>query len=186
MLKFYKFLFFILISATLISCGKKEEQQNVNSDPNASFSWKESITAKDIPDFPVKGFIDGKEIKFEYVNFEYWRGSNDNVFNFSDRTPKNKCGFIENDNAFHLTKLGNTFEEGEFLKNAFSMNIDGVTGDYHTTVNDNMQKFTPAWNCALVITEMDDDFVKGKIAMCFKDEKKSWVAGTFTAVRCNN
>ncbi len=174
------------MSAAFVSCGKKEDKGTVKTDPNASFSWKENISVKDIPEFPVKGFIDGKEIKFEYVNFEHWRGSNDNVFNFSDKSPKNKCGFIENDNAFHLTRLGSDFKEGEFVKDAFSKNMDGFTGDYHVTVNENMQKQTPPWNFALVITEMDDDFVKGKIAMCFKDEKKSWIAGTFTAVRCNN
>jgi hypothetical protein len=182
----YYGLLFILIALTLISCGKNEVKQNTQQGSNNSFGWKENISAKDIPDFPLKGMIDGQEIKLEYINFEFWRGSNDNVFNFSDKTPKNKCGFIENDNAFHLTKLGGEFKKGEFIKETFSVNIEGCTGDFHTTVNENMQKFTPAWNCALVITDKNDDIVTGKIAMCFKDEKKSWMAGTFTAVRCNN
>lgn len=184
--KIYRFLLVILIAAAVTSCGKKEGRENVKTDPNASFNWKENISVRDIPDFPLKGFIDGKEIKFEYVNFEHWRGSNDNVFNFSDKSPKNKCGFIENDNAFHLTRLGSDFKEGEFIKDAFSKTLDGYTGDYHTSSGENMQRQTPPWNFALVITDMDDEYVKGKIAMCFKDEKKSWVAGTFTAVRCNN
>jgi hypothetical protein len=42
------------------------------------------------------------------------------------------------------------------------------------------------WNCALVITGMDENSVKGKIAICYKDENGSWIAGTFEAIRCNN
>ena len=49
-----------------------------------------------------------------------------------------------------------------------------------------MRKINAGWNAALVITEINDDVVKGRIAMCFKDEKKSYIAGSFEAQVCNN
>lgn len=172
--------------ASLSSCNKKEESANLNSNPNGGFAWKENLSVKDIPDFPLKGKIDGKEFAPTYVNFEIWRGSNDNVFNFSDKSPKNKCGFIENDNGFQITKIGAEFKEGEFVKDSFIKNMEGFSAHFHTTVNDDMKKFNVGWNAALIITEMDDNVVKGKIAMCFKDDNKSWIAGRFEAVVCNN
>jgi hypothetical protein len=170
----------------LSSCNKKEESNNQSSNSNGEFKWKESISVKDIPETPVKGKIDGKDFVPSYINFEQWRGSNDNVFNFSDKTPKNKCGFVENDNGFQITKLGAEFKEGEFVKDSFLKNLDGYNADFHISLNDDMKKITAGWNVALVITEMDDNIVKGKIAMCFKDDKKSWIAGKFEATRCNN
>jgi hypothetical protein len=136
---------------------------------------------------PVKGFMNGKEIKIEYINFEQWRGSGDNIINFGNKSPKQNCGYIENDDAFHLMKIGGEFEEGEFVKGNFYITIDGIVADYHYyDKNGNIKKVSDPWNCALLITDLSDDVVKGKIAICFKDKSKSWIAGTFEAVRCYN
>jgi hypothetical protein len=170
---------------TLSSCNKKEENNQTNL-KNGEFVWSENLSAKDIPGFPIKGKIDGKDINISYINFEQWRGSNDNVINFSDKSPKNKCGFIENDNAFHITKIGGNMKEGDFIKDNFIKNLEGFSADFHVTENEDMKKITVGWNLALVIDDMDENFVRGKIAMCFKDDKKSWIAGKFEAVRCNN
>lgn len=170
----------------LSSCNKKEESNNPPSNSYGEFVWKESLSVKDIPDFPIKGKIDGKDFVPSYINFEQWRGSNDNVFNFSDKSPKNKCGFIENDNGFQITKIGAEFKEGEFVKDSFMKNLEGYNAHFHTTVNDDMKKFNSGWNVALIITDMDENLVKGKIAMCFKDDNKSWIAGKFEALKCNN
>jgi len=184
---FLKVSLFLFLALLISSCNKQETKPNQVSNTNkSSFSWKENITINDIPDTPLKAMLNGKEINFDYVNFEVWRGSNDNVFNFSDKKPKNKCGFIEKDNAFTLTRNGSEFSKGEFIKDSFLKNLDSYTADFHYTENDDIIKLTPGWNCALVITEMNDEIVKGKIAMCFKDDKKSWIAGSFEAVRCFN
>jgi len=178
----------LLIFAVLVSmsCGKKEDKPNtVNTNPG-EFSWSENVYVNNIPVYPLKGKIYGKDINFEYVNFEVWRGSNDNVINFGSRAPKQKCGYIENDNAFHLSRLGGMFEEGDFVKESFGKNIDGFIADFHITVDNNTKKISVPWNCALVITDINEDVVKGRIAMCFKDDAKSWIAGTFTALRCFN
>ncbi|MCK7526688.1 MAG: hypothetical protein MZV64_58360 [Ignavibacteriales bacterium] len=113
--------------------------------------------------------------------------SNDNVFNFSDKSPKNKCGFVENDNGFQITKTRcRNLKKVSSLKILSSKISMAIMPIFIVSLNDDMKKITAGWNVALVITEMDDNVVKGKIAMCFKDDNKSWIAGKFEAARCNN
>jgi hypothetical protein len=182
--KIYYYLF-ITLSFLLISCGKNDVNKTQDF-AKGEFRWMEELSVSKIPDTPLKGMLNGKQINIVYVNFEKWRGSGDNVINFSTNKPKQNCGFIENDIAVHLTKANGDFKEGEFVKDGFNKNIDGFSTDYHYYADNNIKKVTVAWNCALVITEINDETVKGKIAICFKDDSKSWIAGTFEAVRCNN
>lgn len=182
----YLKLSILLFSLILLSSCNKKEESSGQQNSSGEFGWRENVSVKDIPDYPLKGKIDGKDFAPAYMVFEKWRGSNDNVLVFSDKTPKNKCGFLENDNGFQITKLGAEFKEGDFLKESFLKNAEGYVADFHVTENEDMRKITAGWNAAIVITEMDDNFVKGKIAMCFKDEKKSWIAGRFEAAVCNN
>lgn len=184
MKKYYILLFsiFILFSA----CGKKDNTDANKDLAKGEFRWVEDLSVSKIPDIPLKGKLNGKDVIIEYVNFEKWRGSGDNVINFSDKKPKQNCGFIENDIAVHLTKASGDFEKGEFVKESFNKNLDGYSADFHYYVDNNIKKVTVEWNCALVITDIDDKVVKGKIAICFKDASKSWLAGTFEALRCNN
>ncbi len=185
-MKYFKILI-LFIPLILSSCGKKNNSpESVPSDTPGIFKWSENISVSQIPDIPLKGMINGKDINFEYINFENWRGTNDNVLNFGDKAPKQNCGYIENDNAFHLTKLKGNFTEGEFVKDSFGKILTEYSADYHITENGEINKTSVPWNCALLITEINAKTVKGKIAMCFKDEKKSWIAGNFAAIRCFN
>lgn len=183
-MKKYLLLFFAL-SLVLISCGKKDDADKKEL-AKGEFRWMEELSVSKIPEIPLKGKLNGKEISIEYVNYEKWRGSGDNVINFSNNKPKQNCGFIENDVAVHLTKASGDFEEGEFIKDGFDKNLDGYSAEFHYYQDNNIKKVSVPWNCALVITEINDKTVKGKIAVCFKDDLKSWLAGTFEAVRCNN
>ncbi len=180
-----KFISAFLIFA-FISCNKKDEQQSKDSTDKA-FSWRSELKVTDIPDSPIKGFINGKEINLVYINFEQWKGSGDNVLNFGDVIPKNNCGYFENSNSFHLILKAGEIKIGELLKATFDQNLDGYVAYYDTvSANQNDKMSSIPWNCALVITEKDDKYVKGKIAMCFKDARMSWIAGTFEAIRCFN
>ena len=185
--KVKKFYFLIVLSLLLFSaCGKKDDVNKNQNTNKGEFAWSETISPESIPDYPIKGFINGKPVNISYVNFEKWRGSGDNVINFSDKTPKQKCGFVENDMAFHLTRANGDFTEGKFIKDSFNKNLDGYSAEFHYYVENTIKKVSVPWNCSLVITEMNDNVVKGKIAICFKDDSKSWLAGSFEAVRCNN
>jgi len=185
--KKYSTLLILIFSAVLLSsCSKKDDANKVINSAKGEFRWMENISPDKIPDMQLKGMMNGKPITIEYVNFEKWRGSGDNVINFSDKKPKQNCGFIENDIAFHLTRANGDFQEGDFIKENFTQNLDGYSAEFHYYTENNIKKVSVPWNCVLKITDMDEKTVKGKIAICFKDEAKSWIAGNFEAIRCNN
>ncbi len=179
-------LFFTLFHLLSSGCGKKNDENKQNSSDNNNkkeFGWKDGISASDIPDFPIKGDLEGKEVTFQYINFEKWHGSNDNVINFSLVKPVQQCGFIDDFTGFQLMNKGNAFNSGEWVKSRFDDDAKTFTAFYE---NSSAVKSTASWNCALVIESMDSKSVKGKIALFFNDEKKSWAAGKFEAVICNN
>jgi hypothetical protein len=172
-------------SGIFYSCSKEDKKKDENN--LSEFGWSEEIGLENIPDIPLKGFINGKEIEIVYINFEQWRGSGDNVLNFGNKGPKQVCGYIEGDDAFHLMHKSGEIKEGEFLKSSFLQQMDEYVAYFHyTDENGEMKKISVPWNCALIITSMEENIVKGKIAMCFNDELKSWIAGTFEAARCFN
>lgn len=177
------FLFFsVLIFLLLVSCNKKDDNKVTDSDKKRDFAWRDDITKSDIPDFPVKGYLDGKEVQFIYINFEKWRGSNDNVINFSLVKPIQNCGFIEGFSGFTFINKGAAINNGEWLKSKFA--DDPKT--YQAFFKSADQKSSSAWNCALEIENMTDKSVSGKIALFFNDEKHSWLAGKFEAAVCSN
>ncbi|MBK8551929.1 MAG: hypothetical protein IPL53_13010 [Ignavibacteria bacterium] len=156
------FLIFIFFS-----CNNKDKQ-NPESQTGRDFSWKSELKISDIPDTPVKGFIKGKEIRLDYINFEEWRGSGDNVLNFGDVKPKNNCGFIESDNSFHLIHKAGEIKTGELLKASFEQNLDGYVAYYNTKEESQSSNSSMPWNCALVITSMDEKSVKGKLLFAIR------------------
>lgn len=183
---------FILLFCLLISfgCGKKKESDNKDGRQNTSdkkeagkFEWKDAVSQSDIPDFPVKGNINGKEVTFQYINFEKWHGPNDNVINFSLVKPQQQCGFIDGFTGFQLMNKGNAFSQGDWVKPKFEDDPKTCQAFFKIEGSD---KSNSQWNCALSIESMTDKTVKGKIVLFFNDDKKSWVAGKFEAVICNN
>lgn len=188
MLKKLPVLYIFLILLIFTGCDKTDDN-NVTNDKNidkSKFEWKEIISVNEIPEYTVKGYINGKEVEIVYVNFEKWRGNGDNVMNFGTKNPEQICGAVSNDTAFHLMRPSRDFAQGEFIKESFTQDVDGYVADFHVFEGQEPKKFSVPWNCALVIEEIGEKTVKGRIAMCFKDDKKSWIAGKFEAIRCNN
>ncbi|RPI18935.1 MAG: hypothetical protein EHM58_03495 [Ignavibacteriae bacterium] len=177
--------FFLLFS--IVGCGKKSDNTDQTSSNNKnSFSWKDDLKISDIPEFPVKGYINGEEISFSYINFEKWRGTNDNVINFSTAKPEQPCGFIENFKGFQLMNKGSAIT-GEIIKGKFDEDTKTYTAFFKFTSSDGSPvKSASSWNCALKIDNNTDKLVSGRIALCFNDDKKSWIAGKFEAAICNN
>lgn len=173
-------LAFFLISGA--ACNKKPDEQNLSQNQKKEFGWKNNISVSDIPDFPVKGNLNGKEVQFGYINFEKWRGSNDNVINFSVVKPEQNCGFIENFEGFSLMSKGAEINTGDWVKAKFGDDPKTYLAFFKNTSG----KSSSEWNCALNIESISDKGVKGKIALFFNDGFKSWVAGKFEAVICNN
>lgn len=187
----YRFflLFFFVLFIGFSGCSKenkqtkdtKENKQNTNS--KNEFGWKDGVSAADIPGFPLKGSIGGKEVQFQYVIFEKWRGSNDNVFVFSLVKPTQPCGYLEEFQGFQLINKGNAFNQGEWVKSKFDEDTKTYQSFFQIKGSD---KSNVSWNCALVIESIDNKSVKGKIALFFNDDKKNWAAGKFEATVCNN
>ncbi len=178
----------MILSIMLVSsCGEKEGKPGAEEKNNAEFSWKSELKITEIPDTPLKGLLNGKPFSFTYVNFEQWRGSGDNVINFSENAPKNNCGYVEGGRSIHFLHKAGAIDTGEVLKASFDKNLDGYISYYDTTGGSSETGVgSVPWNCALVITSMNEKTVKGKIVICFKDEKKSYIAGSFEAIRCYN
>jgi len=188
MIKTLPALFISLILLIFTGCDKSEDikQTQDNNIDKSKFEWKEIISINEIPEFNVKGYINGKQVEIVYINFEKWRGNGDNVINFGTKNPEQNCGAVSNDTAFHLMRPSRDFTKGEFIKESFTKDVEGYVADFHVYEGQESKKLSVPWNCALVLEEIGEKTVKGKIAMCFKDEKKSWLAGKFEAIRCNN
>ena len=119
--------------------------------------------------------------------FEKWRGSNDNVLNFSTVKAEQQCGYIENYQGFQIINKGNPIVKGEFVKSKFVDDSKSYQSFFRYLNSDGTSfKSDAAWNCALRIEKVSDKTVSGKVAICFNDERKSWIAGKFEAVVCNN
>jgi hypothetical protein len=174
-----KFFLLILLNVIfLFSCGKRDNKEIMKQ----THGWKEKISVGDIPDFTVKGYMNGREVNFEYINFERWRGSNDNVINFSLSKPLQNCGYVENFKGFSIIRRGSDFVKGEWIKSEFTTAADGTEAYYYDTdIRSESQ-----WNCALIIEDIGERNVRGKIILCFDDERRNWVGGIFEAVICNN
>lgn len=176
------FLFLVLFLFSFSSCDKKEDEKTNSTSDKKEFGWKDNLTSADIPDIPLKGFIGGKEVQFAYINFEKWRGTNDNVINFSLAKPVQNCGFIDNFEGFTILNKGNDIKQGQFLKSKFSDD----PASYQVSFKQGGNKSSDPWNMALEIESITDKSVKGKIVLFFNDISKSWIAGKFEAVLCIN
>lgn len=186
-LKFSKFILpAILLIIGLASCGK-DNSAGKPPESKPEFAWKSEVKITDIPDIPLKGMMNGQPFTPDYVNFEQWRGSGDHVINFCENAPKNNCGFVESGRSVHFMHKAGKLDSGEVLKASFDKNLDGYIAYSDSTAGgqENASSSVP-WNCALVITSMDDKIVRGRIIICFKDPGKSYLAGTFEAKRCYN
>ena len=171
----------------LYGCGKKPDVQNQSAGNKMQFSWNQELSVNDIPDFPLKGIIDGKEINYPYLNFEKWHGSNDNVLRFSTQKPEQPCGFIQNFQGIEIIRKGNTIELGVYEKKHFSDDNMGYKVSYITDAGGgNLTKSTSDWNFAMKIDSLNWKTISGKVVVCFNDVTKSWVAVRFSAAVCNN
>lgn len=182
----YSIFYAVVFVCSFISlyCGNKNDN-SVQKDldfKNSEFKWKDNISENDIPDFPVKAVIQGKDLSFNYINFEIWRGSNDNVINFSVNKPQQNCGFIENFEGVSLTKKSENFNQGVTLKSRFQDDQPNLSASYKIGENSSSSE----WNFVLNIQSISDKTVTGKILIFFNDESKSWIGGKFEAIICKN
>ncbi len=187
-MKSFDFFFLSIVLGLIIivsGCNKKPETVVIQN--KMEFSWNQHLTMQEVPDFPVKGFLRGKEITFSYINCEKWRGPDDNVLTFSLVSPKQNCGFIEDFQGVKVTRKGRTFEIGKYEKNDFDDNFPDFQVSFIMKSGDGSPvEYSNNWNLALSIDSISEKNVSGKLALCFNDDSKSWIAGKFEMPVCNN
>ena len=184
-------LYLLLVLSLLFfetsGCNKKPDVQNQNFTDKKDFSWNQELTLSDIPDIPVKGYLNSKEVNFTYIVLERWRGSNDNDIIFSIVKPSQQCGYIENYQGFQLINKGNKIEQGVWSKSKFEDDLKTYQCYYvYKKADGNSVRSNENWNCVLKINSESNKTVSGMIAICFDDIAKSWIAGRFDATICNN
>jgi hypothetical protein len=77
---------------------------------------------------------------------------------------------------------GGEFKQGEWVKAKFADDPGAFQANFKIAGASS----TENWNCALYIESIGEKTVKGKIALFFDDGSKSWAAGNFEAIICNN
>jgi len=173
----------LVLSALVFSCSKNDQQPT----PKGNFFWKDELTLSDIPNHPVKGFLNGTEVQFQYINFERWRGSGDNVLNFSLSNPQQPCGYVEEFVGVRLISKSKPVDIGEWSKPNFSSPDDAhLARLFYKAPDGTIYAPDFAWNCILLVDKIQEKTVQGRIALCFNDPLKSWLAGSFSALICNN
>jgi hypothetical protein len=180
----YAFLLFLYFG--LGGCTKKADFDKVNTS-KSDFVWTDDLAKADIPDFPVRGFLNGKSVQIEYTAYEIWRGTSDNVLNFSLVRPKQPCGYIDNYQGFQFLDKGGSITRGVWSKSRFGDESGTRQASFKYLAPDgNEYRSDESWNCYLDIENISPEKVIGKIAVCFNDKSKSWLAGRFEAMICNN
>jgi len=158
-----------------------------------AFQWTETPQLADIPEGRVSGMLDGKPFTANTVRLH--KSEQKTTLEISDTALESPTDLIVEDTGATLTF---TATPGQPFTRVVAMgdekNLDKETADYHYPLPDEGGPaiVTPSWACALQISEWtlqpdpnNEEIMgsaTGKVAICFNDDPKSWVAGTFECV----
>jgi len=159
----------------------------------AEFTWSETPTADGIPAAPIKGMVNGKEFTANTVRIKK-DDAGKAALEISDATLDDPLGVITEDTGVDLSFTLAEGQAGELVKAvADEKDFDKEHAYYHYPQGGDKgpMSVNPEWGCALQIETWDMTAdpnnekivgkIKGKVAIVFKDDSKSWVAGTFEA-----
>jgi len=157
------------------------------------FAWTETPAVDQIPDAALKGMINGKGFAANTIRVEKGDGGKCTL-EISDASLDDPTGVITSDTGLDLDFTLTEGQAGEMVKTiADEKDFDKEHAYYHYPQGGDKgpMSMNPSWGCALKIDEwsMEKDpqnekivgKLKGKVAIVFDDEPKSWVAGTFEA-----
>jgi hypothetical protein len=163
--------------------------------PAGSFTWTDSPTLEAIPSGPITGMIHGKPFTAKTVRVEQDKDAA--VLVISDTAVDKPTGSLMSDVGADLTFDLKSGAPGQKILTVAAKKEQGKQHAYfHYTLGGGRgpMSVNPSWGCALDISEWkvapdpkEPDVlgtVKGKVAIVFDDEDKSWVAGTFDGVYC--
>jgi len=158
-----------------------------------AFQWTETPQLADIPEGQVTGMINGQAFTANTVRLK--QSDEETVLEISDATLESPTDMIIDDTGLDLRF---TATAGQPFTLVLAMgdekDFDKEHAYYHYPLPDEggPMSVNTSWASALEISEWtlqadpnNADIMgnaKGKVAVCFNDDAKSWVAGTFDCV----
>lgn len=160
---------------------------------SSDFEWTETPTLDAIPDGAIVGMINGKPFTAATVRLKV--DDEQTVLEISDQAVDEPTGMTMSDTGLDLRFTLEPGKAGELvLAKDDEKDFDREHAYYHYPQGGDKgpMSVNASWGCALQITdwtlevnEEDEDILgnaKGKVAVIFGDDEKSWVAGTFDCV----
>jgi hypothetical protein len=164
--------------------------------PPLTFMWSETPTLDQIPASPITGMINGKPFIVKMVRVDH--KLDDLWLDMADAAPAWEAAIP---NSKVEVELSIKIPQGtaSSIVKALKDPEDATTGHpwYHYKVSGSKNEASknPPWAGALEIDEWKmappsyafvTGHLKGKVAICFNDGAKSWVAGTFDCIEISN
>lgn len=160
--------------------------------PAGSFAWTETPTLDQVPDAPISGMINGKPFTAQTVRLE--KRDDQVVLRIMDQKPDTSTGMVTGETSASLYLVLEEGKPAEFVAGIKDEKKDPADAIYVYPQGGDKGPMTmnSDWGAALKLDEWtlgkdpaDEDLlgtVKGKVAIVFADDPKSWVAGTFEGV----
>ena len=177
------------IDPTPAEVTDEPEPATVTSD----FEWTEAPSLDAIPDGAIVGMINGKPFTAATVRLK--TDDEQTVLEISDQAVDEPTGMTMSDTGLDLRFTLEPGKPGELvLAKDDDKDFDKEHAYYHYPQGDDKgpMSVNSSWGCALAITDWtlsanadDEDILgnaKGKVAVIFGDDEKSWVAGTFDCI----
>lgn len=162
---------FVLIAVFAFSCTKKDKY------------WSSSVKGGGIPDTPVVGKINDKEIAVAYVRVKKW--DDHYSWDFSNKPAESQCDIILDDDAVHFSSKilrTGTFEK----KTDQEIEFDDYHAYYHYEQEDGSpMSINPSWAAKIVVASFDKEkkTITGWVDIRF-DDGKTQIAGKFSGDLC--
>jgi hypothetical protein len=156
--------------------------------PAGEAAWMENPTVADIPDAPIKGMVNG--VAFEAKTVRVAKGDGKCKLEIADVAADTPTGMLSDGTEVKLEFTLEPGKAGEFVKAMVDKDPENTDGWYSYEQKDGSpMTMNSDWAVALKI----DDWtlakdpndpkvlgkVKGKVFLVFKDDPKTFVAGTF-------
>lgn len=171
-----------------------QPQQQAVGDHIAGFTWKAAPELADIPTAPLTGRLGGRDFICRYARTMPDEEDKQPTISlrFSSRPRGDRCAFNQGDDVVSLewhTPVG----VGEWHK-ALGSPLPLGSWAYFALFGEDgvLQTHNPDWGACVKIEEERGSTeagglgsYRGRLALVFGDEQKSWVAGTFVADGCH-
>ncbi len=173
-----------VIALVLVGAGcQKTTTEEATETVATEEGWSSATDKGDIPDTPITGTVNGKNITVKDVQIQKMDGEYD--WSFSNLAPDSTCGVVISNDAVNFSSK--VLQEGTFEK---KMTEEIEFDDYHSYYHYNQEDDTPMTinteGAAKVVVKKIDEASKkvtGWARFNFDDDK-TMIEGSFTADLC--